>query len=109
MESAGCMRLHVGLPLQFWADVVDNAIYLINRGPSSSLDGGIPEEACIGKMVNYSFLNTLVVKPLTTLTNKIEQSLRQNERNVPLLDMVLIILVITYMIMKTTKSFGAEM
>ena len=56
MERARCMRLHAGLPLQFWADAVDIVVYLINRGPSSSLDGGIPEEAWTGKKVNYSFL-----------------------------------------------------
>ena len=39
-------------------DVVDNAIYLINIGHSSSLDGGILEEVWIGKKVNYSFLKT---------------------------------------------------
>ena len=44
------------MPLQFWADAVNTAIYLINRGPSSSLDGGIPEEAWTGKKVNYYFL-----------------------------------------------------
>ena len=58
MESARCMKLHAGLPLQFWADVVDIVVYLINRGLSSSLDGGVPEEAWTGKKVNYSFLNT---------------------------------------------------
>jgi hypothetical protein len=42
MERARSMRLHAGLPLQFWADVVDIVVYLINRGPSSSLDGRIP-------------------------------------------------------------------
>ena len=41
MEHARCMILHAGLPLQFWADAVDTTVYLINRGPSSSLDGGI--------------------------------------------------------------------
>ena len=56
MKRARCMRLHVGLPLRFLADVVDTIVYLINRGPSSSLDGGIPEEAWRGKKVNYSFL-----------------------------------------------------
>ena len=45
MERARCMGLHAGLPLQFWADAVNTAVYLINRGPSSTLDGGIPEEA----------------------------------------------------------------
>ena len=49
MEHAMCMRLHAGLPLEFWADAVNNAFYLINRGPSSALDGGIPEEAWTGK------------------------------------------------------------
>ena len=42
MECARCMRLHAGLPLQFWVDAVNNDVYLINRGPSSALDGGIP-------------------------------------------------------------------
>ena len=37
---------------------MDTIVYLINKGPSSSLDGGIPEEAWIGKKVNYSFLRT---------------------------------------------------
>ena len=58
MECARSMRLHAGLPLQFWVDVVDIVVYLINKGPSSSLYGGIPEEAWIGKKVNYSFLKT---------------------------------------------------
>ena len=31
-------------------------VYLINRGPSSALDGGIPEEAWTCKRVKYSFL-----------------------------------------------------
>jgi transposase InsO family protein len=39
MERARSIRLHVGFPLHLWADVV---IYLINKGTSSSLDGGIP-------------------------------------------------------------------
>ena len=31
---------------------------LINKGPSSALDGGIIEEAWTGKKVNYSFIKT---------------------------------------------------
>jgi hypothetical protein len=49
MEHARSMRLHAGFPLQFWADSVDTTIYLINRGPSSSLDGRITEEEWTGK------------------------------------------------------------
>jgi transposase InsO family protein len=55
MECARSMRLHVGLPLQFWEDAIDIVVYLINRGTSSSLDGRIPEEEWTGKKVNYSF------------------------------------------------------
>jgi hypothetical protein len=58
MEHARTMRLHVGPPLQFWADFVDNFVYLINRGPSNPLDGGILEEAWMGKNLNYSILKT---------------------------------------------------
>ena len=47
-----------GCLYSFWADVVDTIVYLIHKGPSSALDGGIPEEAWIGKKVNYSFLKT---------------------------------------------------
>ena len=50
------MILHAWLPLQFLVDAVDVVVYLINRGPSSSLDVGIPEEAWAGKKVNYYFL-----------------------------------------------------
>jgi hypothetical protein len=58
MECARNMRLLPSFPLQFWADVVYTDVYLINRGPSSSLDGIIPKEAWTGKKVNYYFLKT---------------------------------------------------
>ena len=58
MDHVRCMRLHVGLPLYFWDDVVNTTVYLINRGHSSALDAGIPEVAWIGKQVKYSFMRT---------------------------------------------------
>ena len=58
MHCARCMRLHAWFPLQFWDDVVDIVIYLINRRPSRTLDGGIQENAWTGKKENYSFLRT---------------------------------------------------
>jgi hypothetical protein len=60
MERARSMRLYVGFPLQLWEDDVDTSIYLINRGPSRSLDGGIIEEAWTSKKVNYSFFKTFI-------------------------------------------------
>jgi hypothetical protein len=41
-----------------YRDAVDTIVYLINRGPSRSLDDRIPEEEWTGKKVNYSFLKT---------------------------------------------------
>jgi hypothetical protein len=49
------------------------------------------------------------MKNLSILIKKIEQSLRKNPRSVPLLDTMLMILVITYGIMKITKSLEVEM
>ena len=57
-DIARCMILHAGFPLQFWVDVVDIVVSLLNKGPSSALDDGILEEAWISKKVNYSFLKT---------------------------------------------------
>jgi hypothetical protein len=109
MERARSMRLHVGFPLQFWEDVVDIFVYLINIGPSISLDGGIPEEAWIGKKVNYSFLKTFGCESFVHIDKENRTKLDKNPRSVPLLDMVLMILVIAYGIMKITKSLGVEM
>jgi hypothetical protein len=49
------------------------------------------------------------VNNLSIMIKKIEQSLRQNPRSVPLLDTVLMILVISYRIMKIKKSLGVVM
>ncbi|KAL5805411.1 hypothetical protein ACOSQ4_028144 [Xanthoceras sorbifolium] len=55
-ERTRSMRLHAGLPKMLWAEAVNTAAYLINRGPSVPLDGGIPEEVWSGKEVNISHL-----------------------------------------------------
>ncbi|PKI37579.1 hypothetical protein CRG98_042003, partial [Punica granatum] len=44
-ECARCMRLKFELPKTFWADAVNTAAFLTNRGPLVPLDNGIPEEA----------------------------------------------------------------
>ncbi|KAG6741363.1 hypothetical protein POTOM_054597 [Populus tomentosa] len=50
------MRLHSGLPQTFWVDAVHTAVYLINRGPSVSLEFRLPEEVWRGKEVQLSHL-----------------------------------------------------
>ena len=90
-------------------DVVDTVVYLINIGPSSALDGGILEEAWIGKQVKYSFLRNFGCEEFVHIDKMIEQILKQNPRNVPLLDTGLMILVIVYGIMKNGKSLEVEM
>ncbi|KAG9453509.1 hypothetical protein H6P81_006413 [Aristolochia fimbriata] len=56
LERAKSMRIHLGSPLHLWGATVDTTVYLINRSPSSALDGRIPEEVWAGKNVDYSFL-----------------------------------------------------
>ena len=41
-----------------WVEVFNTILYLINKGPSTPLGCGIPEEAWTGKKVSYSFLKT---------------------------------------------------
>ena len=52
LEQARSMRIHAGLPKQFWV------IYLINREPSVPLNYGISEEAWTDKKVNLNHLCT---------------------------------------------------
>ena len=58
MKCARSMKLHVGLPLSIWVEAINIIVYLINRGFSTPLGYGIPEEAWITKKVSYSFLKT---------------------------------------------------
>ncbi|KAI9153156.1 hypothetical protein LWI28_006810 [Acer negundo] len=53
-ERARSIRLQSGLLKQFWAEAVNTAAYLINRGPSKPLDLAIPEEIWTGKEVKLS-------------------------------------------------------
>ena len=44
-ERARSIRIQSGLQKQFWAEAVNTAAYLINRGPSTPLEYKIPEKA----------------------------------------------------------------
>ena len=49
MEMARCVLKKKNLPIEFWAEVVSCAAYLINRSPTKSLDNITPNEAWFGK------------------------------------------------------------
>jgi hypothetical protein len=55
-ERARSMRVQSGLPKHFWAETVNTAAYLINRGPSVPLEHRLPEEVWSGKEVKLSHL-----------------------------------------------------
>ena len=55
-ERAKSIRLHSGLPKIFWADAVNTAINLINRGPSIPLEHRLPEEVWSGREVSLNHL-----------------------------------------------------
>ena len=57
-ETVQSMRIHAGLPNTLWADAVNTAAYLINRGPSIPLGDKILEDIWSGKKVYLSFLHT---------------------------------------------------
>jgi len=59
------MSIHVRLRLNLWANIIYIVIYLIIRGPSMALDGGIPKEMWTSKKVNYSFLRFFICKAFT--------------------------------------------
>ena len=104
------MRLHVDFPLQFWEDFVDTVVYLIRRGPSSSLDGIIIEEAWTCKKVNYSFLKDFGCESFVHIDKENRTNLEAKYNMCTFIGcMVLMILVIAYGIMKITKSLGLEM
>jgi len=88
MEHERYMILYEMFLLQFWADAVDIVVFLRHNYPSFSLDGGILEESWTCKKVNNSFLNTFSCESFVHINKKIEKILRQNQTNVPLLDMV---------------------
>ena len=58
-EHARSMRLHVGLPKTFQADVVNTAAYLINREPSVPIEFKISEEIWSSKEVKFSHLKVV--------------------------------------------------
>ncbi|KAL8144163.1 hypothetical protein V2J09_017195 [Rumex salicifolius] len=66
---ARSIRLQSGLPKQFWAEAINTAACLINRGPSVPLEHQIPEEVWSRKEITLSHLR---VFGCTTYVNKLD-------------------------------------
>ena len=61
--------LDAHLPGQFWVDVAYAATFIINRLPTSLLDGHSPFEKLFHKILNYSFLRVFGCECFPTLFN----------------------------------------
>ncbi|CAL9026855.1 unnamed protein product [Prunus brigantina] len=49
VEMAKCMMFEKGMPLEFWAEAVNTAVYVLNRSPTKALDKKTPFEAYSGR------------------------------------------------------------
>jgi transposase InsO family protein len=56
MESAKSMIFHANMPINFWAEAVNTAVYLHNRSPTTSLNMKTPYELWFGKKPDVSNL-----------------------------------------------------
>lgn len=49
VKSARSMMFHSNLPVNFWAEALNTAVYLKNRSPTTALDGIIPYECLLNR------------------------------------------------------------
>ena len=56
MEMARAMLYHAKLPMKFWAEAVNTAVYLRNRCPTKALRSGTPYELWTGNQPNLQDL-----------------------------------------------------
>ena len=58
LEVARALRLQASLPLDFWGECVQAAIFLINRTPTTLLNGKSPFDILFGSSPDLSILRT---------------------------------------------------
>ena len=77
MESARSMIYHAGLPLEFWAEACNAAVYIHNRSPTTCLKNETPYECLFGKKPDISHLRVLGCKCYVHIPNSNRQKLDQ--------------------------------
>jgi transposase InsO family protein len=58
LDKVRCMMISSGVPKVLWGEAVMTAVYIVNRTPSSVLDGKTPEEVWSGRLSDYTTLRT---------------------------------------------------
>ena len=109
-ECARSMRLHAGLPKTFWANAISIAAYLINRGPSISMEFKIPEEVWSSKKVKFFHLKVFDCVSYVHIDSDTHSKLDVKSKICFLLAMVMRNLAINFgMNKKKKKSSKAKM
>ncbi len=70
MECTKSMILAQGLDLEFWAKVVNTAIYINNQCPTKALDSKTPQEAWTGAKLDVSHLRVFGCKAFAHIPNE---------------------------------------
>ncbi|KAJ0786024.1 putative RNA-directed DNA polymerase [Helianthus annuus] len=70
LNTARALMFQGGLPLRFWSDCVLTAVYLINRLPSSVLNGRSPFEMMFGFSPSLSHLRNFGCLCFSTILNE---------------------------------------
>ena len=80
IETARSMIYHAKVPLKFWAEAVNTAVYLHNRSPTSELKDKTPFECWLGEKPDASNLRVFgCIYALFTHQIIYERSLIQNQ------------------------------
>ena len=62
VERIRCMLFSSGLGKRFWGEAASTAVYLMNKYPSSSIDGDTPDYRWFGRHASYGNLKTFGCK-----------------------------------------------
>lgn len=56
LEKVRCLLLGSKMQKSFWSEAVRTSVYLINRSPTSALNGEVPTHLWYGNSINYKKL-----------------------------------------------------